>query len=382
MCIMSRLLRVFCCSVVLLSASFISAAPTVSDPVLSERTDKSGLVDIRYKIVCAERDFFATLLVSNDDGKTWELPTSSLLKGDIGNVVKDGEEKQIIWDAGCDRQGLFGPQTKAQVRVTETGQTVTIMLPGNLHLEMVKIPAGPFSMGSLQDPDFTHENERPARAVVIPREFYLGKYEVTQAQWRAITQQEPSVFKGENNPVENITWLECQDFIAKLNTLNQGKFRLPSEAEWEYACRAGTITRWTFGNDEALLKDYAWYKGNDEGAHHPVGQKLPNRWELYDMHGNVWEWVEDWCQPNYNGAPVDGSAVLTQATDRIIRGGAYYFEADSCRSAYRGNGVPTVRYSCLGLRLAMDAIPATQPAAAQAVAAQPTPAQPIAAAGL
>jgi formylglycine-generating enzyme required for sulfatase activity len=203
-------------------------------------------------------------------------------------------------------------------------------------MEFVTLLAGEFKMGSPSDEEGRYSDEGPVHHVNIGNAFYMGKYEVTQKQWREIMGDNPSHFKGDDLPVDKVSWNEVQEFIKKLNEKEgTDKYRLPSEAEWEYACRAGTTTRYSFGDDESELDDYAWYSENSDGKTHPVGQKKPNSWGLYDMHGNVWEWVQDSWHDSYNGAPADGSAWEGDGADRVIRGGCWNDPAGYCRSAAR-----------------------------------------------
>jgi formylglycine-generating enzyme required for sulfatase activity len=230
-------------------------------------------------------------------------------------------------------------------------------------IEFVRIPAGDFMMGSNE-----YEDEQPVHNVKIGTPFYLGKYPVTQKQWEEVMGNNPSSFKGADLPVESVSWDDVQEFIKRLNEREgTDKYRLPSEAEWEYACRAGTNTKYSFGDDESKLGDYAWYSGysiyeewvknNDkilkEGRTHPVGQKKPNAWGLYDMHGNVWEWVQDRWHGNYEGAPSDGSAWEDgDSSSRVVRGGGWYDGAGDCRSAARAGFDPGARSSnFVGFRL-------------------------------
>jgi formylglycine-generating enzyme required for sulfatase activity len=159
----------------------------------------------------------------------------------------------------------------------------------SIGMEFVKIPAGEFQMGSEE-----HSCGNPVHRVNIPEAFYMGKYPVTQKQWKAVMGNNPSHFKGDDRPVEYVSWYDVLGFVEKLNELEgTDKYRLPSEAEWEYACRAGTTTRYSFGDSEAKLRKYGWYDGNSRRETHPVGKKKPNPWGLYDIHGNVWEWCQD-----------------------------------------------------------------------------------------
>jgi len=202
-------------------------------------------------------------------------------------------------------------------------------LPG---MEFVRIPAGSFQMGSNKG----DSDEKPVHTVHI-KSFYMMTTEVTQKQWREVMGNNPSHFRGDNLPVEQVSWNDIQDFLKKLNRMDPGKgYRLPSEAEWEYACCSGSDTRFYFGDDDERLKDYAWYSGNSESKTHPVGTKKANAYGLYDMHGNVWEWCEDTWHDSYKGAPSDGSAwVSGGSTSRVLRGGSWYSRPRYCRSAFR-----------------------------------------------
>ena len=216
--------------------------------------------------------------------------------------------------------------------------------------EMVVIPAGSFVMGSDKSSD-----EQPTRSVTL-RSFSIGKYEVTQEQWYAIMGNNPSYNKGRTLPVEQVSWDDIQQFIAKLNQKTGRKHRLPSEAEWEYAARAGTTTEWSYGNDESKLGNYAWYGRDGGGKTQSVGQKLPNAFGLFDMHGNVWEWTQDCWHETYAGAPTDGSSWTTGCSGnyRVLRGGSWNYIPASSRSAKRVRFIPDYRNFNFGFRLARD----------------------------
>jgi formylglycine-generating enzyme required for sulfatase activity len=220
-------------------------------------------------------------------------------------------------------------------------------------MQFVLIPAGEFKMGSPSEEKDRADSESPAHKVTIQNSFYLGRSAVTQKQWNKIMGNNPSHFKGESRPVEMVSWKDAQQFITKLNEKEgTDKYRLPSEAEWEYACRAGTQTRYFLGNNESKLNEHAWYSGNSGGKTHVIGCKKPNPWGLYDMHGNVWEWVQDEWHEDYNGAPSDGTAWEEgNILYRVSRGGSWYCTTEFCRSAGRFRREPESRFGNLGFRL-------------------------------
>jgi formylglycine-generating enzyme required for sulfatase activity len=234
-----------------------------------------------------------------------------------------------------------------------SSQILTETLPGNIKLEMIKILAGSFTMGSDE-----YDDEKPKHQVKL-QEFYLGKYPVTQEQYQAIMGNNPSHFKDNpKNPVEQVSWNDAQKFCQKINKKTGKKYRLPSEAEWEYACRAGTQTRYYFGDGEKQLGEYAWYSENSGSKTHSVGQKKPNNWGLFDMSGNVWEWCDDGWHENYENAPKNGSSWNdnhSQTFFRTLRGGSWLVNSRFCRSASRDGDLAGVRNYDIGFRLAVSA---------------------------
>jgi formylglycine-generating enzyme required for sulfatase activity len=226
--------------------------------------------------------------------------------------------------------------------------------------EMVSIPAGKFWMGSPDNEVDRYDSEGPLRKVTIKR-FLIGKHEVTFAEYdkfvEATARQLPpdEGWGRGKHPVINVTWEDAVGYTKWLSRLTGKDYRLPTEAEWEYAARAGKPTAFSFGDNISKLGEYAWYKENSEEKTHPVCQKKPNAWGLYDMHGNVWEWVEDDWHDNYEGAPTDGKPWIYESTrgaSRVIRGGSWGGPARYCRSAIRLGGEPGGRDASLGFRLA------------------------------
>jgi len=247
--------------------------------------------------------------------------------------------------------GRSVPVPSAEPSPTAAPSNYTETRPSGVSLEMIGIPAGNFRMGSTaddfdkiiaQDKNFQREwmeSEFPQRLVTVPA-FWIGKFPITQEQYQALMDKNPSSFSGLDRPVDSISWQDAQAFCQRLSSETGKDYRLPSEAEWEYACRAGSQTLFSFGDNFSDLGDYGWYGDNSNGKTQPVGQKQPNAFGLYDMHGNVWEWCEDDWHDNYNGAPTDGSAWIEngnrpQDGNRLLRGGSWFSIPRYCRSAHR-----------------------------------------------
>ena len=249
--------------------------------------------------------------------------------------------------------GLAGCGPKA-------GDTITVDLPGGAEMEFVWVEPGTFTMGSPDSEPGRDSDEGPQHEVTISRGFYLGKYEVTQGEWVSVMGTMPwwvdsFVQSNASHPAEYVSWDDAQTFIERLNTAaGKDMYRLPSEAEWEYACRAGTSTRWSFGDDESQLGDYVWYRDNvwNVGLHYaqPVGMKLPNPWGLYDMHGNVFEWCHDWWYRVYTEESLIDPTGPSSGSDRVLRGGYFSNGAHAVRSARRGYDSPDFRGG-VGFRL-------------------------------
>ncbi len=239
-----------------------------------------------------------------------------------------------------------------------------IFVVKEINLEMVKCSAGSFMMGSPEEEFGRFGNEQLHR-VTFTKPFYIGKYEVTQNQFVALMESNPSIFLEDNNPVETVSYDEAKAFCNKLNMkyaniLPQGyKFDLPTESQWEYACRAGTNTSLNNGKNitsEELpcqsLDEVAWYYKNESEATHIVGQKKPNAWGIYDMHGNVWEWCRDWYG-DYTSEEVADPEGPDDGSRRVFRGGSCASRVNFCRSAIRLSSSPDTRRPDLGFRVAL-----------------------------
>ncbi len=217
-------------------------------------------------------------------------------------------------------------------------------------MKLVLIPAGEFQMGSPAN-EKSRESDEKQHRVKITKPFYMQTTEVTQAQWKAIMGSNPSRFKGDNLPVEQVSWNDVQEFLKKLSAKEGVKYRLPTEAEWEYACRAGSTTRFCFDDDDSKLSEYAWYRGNSRKKTHSVGQKKANTWGLYDMHGNVWEWCQDWYDKDYYKSPAEDPQGPLTGEFRVLRGGSWYDNVMNCRSAFRLGFEPVRRFYYVGFRV-------------------------------
>jgi formylglycine-generating enzyme required for sulfatase activity len=266
----------------------------------------------------------------------------------------------VIAMPGCgNRPGSSKPDAKA--RETGGGKTqavrpeIAVDLGSGVKLAMVLIPAGEFLMGSPDSDEDAPDWEKPQHRVRITKPFYLGKYPVTQEQWQAVMGSNPSRIKGPKHPVEMVRWNDCQAFLRKLNAKaggQAGKFALPTEAQWEYACRAGSTTQYSFGDEQSELGEYAWYAENSGGKTHPVGEKRPNPWGLYDMHGNVWVWCQGWYDDRYYAnSPTDDPKGPSRGGLRVLRGGGWINPAEHCRSAWRSNLSPNLCNEILGFRV-------------------------------
>jgi formylglycine-generating enzyme required for sulfatase activity len=252
------------------------------------------------------------------------------------------------------------PTTTPKPNVTPAPvlRSFTDGLGNGVRLEMISLPGGTFEMGSPNGQGVDHEY--PKHSVRVSP-FAIGKYEVTQAQWQAVMGNNPSHFKGKTLPVEQVSWDDVVKFCQKLHEKTGKNYRLPTEAEWEYAARSGSTGRWSFGNDRSLVEEYGWHSSNSNDRTHPVGQKKPNAFGLYDTEGNVFEWVQDWYNDDYYKQKVfDNPQGPSSGEGKVFRGSSYSHMGpciSPCYIAVRGACPPTgCRYSYFGFRVVADAL--------------------------
>ncbi len=326
-----------------------------------EEAEEKSIPRVKFEPMVNGKSVIATIKFKGYDdvssSVTLTLGKGSQYSGEI--LYKSGEDTYTApFDFNCNWVGLVEMPFVLKKKEIMPKEFVI----NDVKFEMMPIEAGSFVMGSPEDED-GRENDELLHRVTLTKDFYMGKYEVTQEQWEAVMGNNPSLFKGAKRPVEQVSWNDAQEFIKKLNAQNAVKrsgmkFRLPTEAEWEYACRAGTMTEYSWGN--ALNGDKANCYGNypygtDVKGKYleqttDVGSYAPNAWGLYDMHGNVFEWCEDWYGSYSNGAVTDPKGAPS-GSHRVVRGGSWIDDAGFCRSAHRGHGDPTGRGVNFGFRL-------------------------------
>ncbi|MBV5313656.1 MAG: formylglycine-generating enzyme family protein [Prolixibacteraceae bacterium] len=304
-------------------------------------TQESDKVVLTYDIASdkAGQTFDIKVECSADGGKTYSIVPQTIT-GDLKGITA-GKTKRIVWDVLSERQELAGDQFVFQL-------VAKIKYEHSMPVEygMVLVEGGTYQMGSTSG----ETDERPHQVALSS--FYLCKTEVTQAQWVAIMGSNPSYFKGDNLPVEQVSWNDVQTFIQKLNQQTGMNYRLPTEGEWEFAAHPPTLTgSATEYSGRNNIGNVAWYIDNSDKKTHPVGQKMPNKLGLYDMSGNVWEWCSDWYGA-YISEPQTNPTGPKTGTYRVIRGGGWYDSADHCSPANRGGDRPGGGGNVIGFRLA------------------------------
>ena len=260
-------------------------------------------------------------------------------------------------EAKTTQQSAVSQPTVAQQPVMQTlvtnSDNISIPVKNGISIDMVRVEAGTFTMGATPEMENPWDGEKPTHQVTLTNDYYIGKYEVTQALWKAVMGNNPSNFKGDNLPVEMVSWDECQEFISKLNSITGKTFRLPTEAEWEYAARGGKKSRGYQYSGSNNLADVAWYEDNSGSKTHAVGSKQANELGIYDMSGNVWEWCQDW-KGSYSSSSQVNPTGANSGSNRVYRGGGWSGNARYCRSSCRFSVTPGFRIFILGLRLVLS----------------------------
>ena len=281
-------------------------------------------------------------------------------KGPVVSDVEPGavSDPNIPATAGVEPTVVSAAATPAEENLTPAQLSVDQPVENRLGMVLVPIPAGTFLMGSSESEAGRDENEQP-QEVHLTKSFYLGRTEVTQGQWEAVMGSTPWrgrgwVREGADYSATFVNWHEASEFCRKLSESEGVEYRLPTEAEWEYACRAGATTAYSFGDDASQLDDYAWYEENAGNVNqefaHAVGEKKPNSWGLYDMHGNVAEWCADWYG-TYSELAVTDPVGPSEGSERVLRGGGWYLDGESCRAAARDRDSPDFRHLSVGFRV-------------------------------
>jgi formylglycine-generating enzyme required for sulfatase activity len=280
------------------------------------------------------------------------LPVFNKIVEDIEAIIDRAKPESAMTDAEAQQKDeVVKPKEKELSKQQKA-------FKNTLGMTFVLIPTGTFTMGSKKGNKLlSFFSSKHTYKVNILRPFYLQTTPVSQSQWLRVMENSPSNFKdlGDKCPVENITWYDAQEFIKILNKKEgTDQYRLPAEAEWEYACRAGNSNEFSFGSDVKMLGEYAWFSGNSARKTHPVGSKKPNAWGLFDMHGNVWEWVEDDWHSNFDWPLKEGEAWIDESRGvyRVLRGGSWFNNASYCSSVARDFYKPDDHRTNIGFRLA------------------------------
>ena len=299
------------------------------------------------KLLGRTPDVFRNLLVG-----THTLKISKAGYGDHTERVTIAENQPSAVSGKLDRLSN-SVSLSSNTSVSQTGSNIVkeeFNVKG-VKFNMIRVEGGTFSMGATPEMEKPYKDEKPAHEVTLST-YYMGETEVTQALWQAVMGSNPSFFKGDNLPVESVSWDDCQVFISKLNQLTGRRFSMPTEAQWEYASRGGNKSRHTQYSGSNNIDEVAWYDGNSGIKTHPVGLKQKNELGLYDMSGNVWEWCSD-KYGNYSSSSQTNPTGPSSGDDRVFRGGGWFFGPGGCRSSSRFHNLPSCRNGDLGLRLAL-----------------------------
>ena len=314
-----------------LTVSNVDAYQEGKNIIITYDTDMDGIVGDVY--------------CSIDAGHTWSEALRQVT-GDVNKHVPAGSHR-IVWDVLAECERLAGVNICFKVVANSGKFTVN-----GVSFEMVRVEGGTFRMGATSEQSDAYNDEKPVHTVTLSG-YYIGKTVVTQALWQAVMGINPSRFKGADRPVECVSWDDCQMFIGKLNSITGANFRLPTDAEWEFACRGGNNSCGYKYSGSNNLGSVAWCDYNSGGQTHPVGTKAPNELGIYDMSGNVWEWCSDWYG-GYTGGLQTNPIGPKSGKYRVIRGGCWFVSSRYCRLSYRSHYCnPTFSGSDLGLRLVL-----------------------------
>ena len=325
------------------------------DVAFTELAAIQGNLSVNYKPFGAD-----VYIDGNKIGQSPRVFNGLLVGNHKVEIKKDGygtESKQvnILEGQTATLAGMLSTNTTVSTATGSTlsGNTITIPVKDGISIDMVRVEAGTFTMGATAEMKEPYDDEKPTHRVTLTNDYYIGKYEVTQALWQAVMGNNPSSFKGDNLPVEQVSWDDCQEFISKLNRITGKKFRLPTEAEWEYAARGGKKSRGYQYSGSNNISDVAWYDSNSGYKTHAVGSKQANELGIYDMTGNVREWCLD-RYGKYSSSSKTNPTGATSGAGRLYRGGSWAGYAWDCRSSYRNYYSPGSRYNHLGLRLVLS----------------------------
>ena len=286
------------------------------------------------------------------DGYESEEGTVKLKASAPSNIQITLSKEAVAIQQNIVSQPAVAQQPMEQTPVTNV-DNISIPVMDGISIDMVRVEAGTFTMGATAEMKNTEDSEKPTHRVTLTNDYYIGKYEVTQALWQTVMGNRPSNFKGYNLPVEQVSWDDCQEFISKLNRITGKMFRLPTEAEWEYAARGGKKSRGYQYSGSNNLSDVAWYNENSGYETYAVGTKQPNELGIYDMIGNVCEWCQDWYGAYSSSSQVNPTGA-NSGSRRVYRGGSWRYPAPYCRSSVRAAGEPNSRDDFLGLRLVLS----------------------------
>lgn len=363
---------IFITVLLIIIACFVSSCDTEDNPVETVNHAPVILAATAGTVTILPDAFSTCVCLAVDEDQdslaySWSASSGSFPDGRTSSSVRwlapdEPDTCSITVTVG---DGKVAVQSTFAILVTADGDMGEVEIEigeSGLTLEMIKIEPGEFEMGAEQDStEYNESDEYPQHTVSINYGYWIGKYEITQDFWEAVLDTNPSFLKAPSHPVENVSWLDVISFIDTLNSFEANSpWRLPSEAEWEYACRAGTSTIFFWGADTQYteIEKYTVSGSTDYiGAHEEVGNRMPNPWGICDMTGNVWEWCEDKPHASYNGAPDDGSSWEGRGPKRrVLRGGSWADPPQNCRSSERHAAMDSLRFQTVGFRLVRDGL--------------------------